>query len=204
MDLHLKALSGPDESQALLKSETAKRPEDWSLDERFVLYSNFDSKTNQFDLWVLPMFGDRQPVGFLTTPFDEKQAKFSPDGRWVAYCSSESGRDEVYVQSFPVAGNKVLISTNGGTEPRWRRDGKELFYLAADGKLMALEIDVKGSSTLNAKIPKALPLKPERRFVSYAVTADGQRFLIHTTTGSATPDVINVVLNWTADLKKQR
>ena len=176
-----KDLSGPDESQALFKSETVKRPEDWSLDGRFILFSNFDPRTNQFDLWVLPLFGDRQPVPFLTTPFEEKQGQFSPDGRWVAYCSDESGKDEVYVQSFPVAGNKVLISTDGGREPRWRRDGRELFYLAADGKLMAVE--VKAGSTLTAGIPKALPFKVIRRnWASYAVTADGQRFLVKTET----------------------
>jgi eukaryotic-like serine/threonine-protein kinase len=205
MDLYLKALNGPDKSEVLLKSNTEKRPEDWSLDERFILYSNFDSKTNQFDLWALPLFGDRQPLRFLTTPFEEKQAQFSPDGRWVAYCSDESGRDEVYVQSFPVAGNKVLISTEGGTQPRWRRDGKELFYLAADGKLMALE--VKGGSTLKAGVPKALPLKAglaelHREGRRYAVAADGQRFLIHAATKTATPDVIDVVLNWTTGLKR--
>jgi len=115
----------------------------------------------------------------------------------------ESGKDEVYVQSFPVAGNKVLISTDGGTEPRWRRDGKELFYLASDGKLMALE--VKGGSTLTASVPKPLPLKVERQsLASYAVPADGQLFLIHARTKSTMPEVINVVLNWTAGLRKHR
>ncbi|MEW5975489.1 MAG: protein kinase [Acidobacteriota bacterium] len=201
-ELYLKNLSSPEEGHALLKSETIKHPQDWSLDGRFILYTNLDSKVGQQDLWFIPLFGDRQPAPFLTTPFEEKQGQFSPDGRWVAYCSDESGKDEVYVQSFPVAGNKVLISTSGGTEPRWRRDGKELFYLAADGRLMAVEI-LKAGPTLTAGIPKALPVKTRRRArASYAVTGDGQRFLIYTATDE--PPIIDVVLNWTRGLREQR
>ena len=202
MDLYVKSLSGPDESEALLKSDTAKYPEDWSLDGRFILYSNFDSKTGQYDLWYLPWFGDRRPAPFLTTPFAESQGQFSPDGRWVAYCSDESGENEVYVQSFPVPGNKVLISTGGGTAPKWRRDGKELFYLAADGKFMALE--VQAGATLKASIPQALPFNAKKKAAIYDIAADGQRFLINTATENTASGTINVVLNWTAELRKTR
>jgi Tol biopolymer transport system component len=205
-DLHVKLLNSSGDSQPLLKSNTAKYPQDWSFDGRFILYSNFDPQTNQLDLWVLPLFGDRQPEPFLKTPFEEKQAQFSPDGRWVAYCSDESGKDEVYVQSFPVPGNKALISVGGGRRPRWRRDGKELFYLSDDGRIMVL--DIKAGSTLTASIPRALPLRGPLRgepdLGTYSVAADGQRFLIPTGKQSATAEVINIVLNWTADLRKQR
>ena len=202
MDLYVKSLSGLDESEALLKSDTAKYPEDWSLDGRFILYSNFDSKVGHYDLWYLPWLGDRRPAPFLTTPFEESQGRFSPDGRWVAYCSDESGKNEVYVQSFPVPGNKVLISTGGGTAPKWRRDGKELFYLAADGKFMALA--VKAGATLNAGIPQALPFNAKKKSAIYAIAADGQRFLINTATENTASGTINVVLNWTAELRKTR
>jgi serine/threonine protein kinase/Tol biopolymer transport system component len=201
-DLYVKRLSGPDKSEPLLKSSTRKIPEDWSLDGRFILYSNLDSKSNQWDLWALPLFGDRQPIPFLTEPFGEQQGQFSPDGRWVAYCSDESGRDEVYVQSFPGGGNKVPISAAGGRQPRWRRDEKELFFLARDGTIMVS--DVKAGPTLRAGIPKVLPLKvlSSSDDVSYAVTADGQRFLFRKPFGEPEPASITVITNWTTGLKR--
>jgi hypothetical protein len=203
MDLYQKVLSGTDQSEVLLKSSTPKGPEDWSLDGRFILYNNLDPKTNKLDLWVLPLLGDRQPMPFLQTQFDERQGQFSPNGRWVAYVSDESGRYEVYVQSFPSPGGKWPVSNHGGTEPRWRRDGKELYYLATDRKLMAVE--VKGNSTFEAGVPKALfappPLQPGFHLVSnYDVTADGQRFLIRTLVKNPASEPIVVILNWTAEL----
>src|SRR5262249_14281473 len=135
----------------------------------------------KLDLWILPMSGDHKPFPFLQTVFNEQQAQFSPDGKWIAYTSDESGAPEVYVQPFPASGGKLRISTTGGAEPRWRRDGKELFYLAADKKLMAL--DTKLGTSFEAGVPKALF---ETRMLvlttfrnQYAVTGDGQRFLIN-------------------------
>lgn len=114
----------------------------------------YDTGTGQSDLWVLPLFGDRKPFPFLQRNFDERQAQISPDGRWIAYSSNESGRAEVYVQSFPKPGSKVEISTSGGSEPRWRRDGKELFFLAGT-KLMAVEVR-SDMPILEAGVPKVL------------------------------------------------
>jgi Tol biopolymer transport system component len=201
-DLYLKALSGTGQSGVLLKSSTPKEPNDWSLDGRFILYDNLDLRTKKRDLWVLPLSGDRQPRPFLQTPFDERQGRFSPDGRSVAYVSDESGRFEVYVQSFPTPGGKWQISTEGGSDPRWRRDGKELFYRAADGKLMAVE--VKGGSIFEARSPKVLLATPPLNFFdrNYAVTADGQRFLISTPVRDASSEMITVVINWTAELRR--
>ena len=95
---------------------------------------------NRSDLWVLPLFGDRKPFPFVATSVNKGNGQFSPDGRWVAYQSNESGRYEVYVQPFPGPGGKWQVSTDGGIAPRWRRDSKELFYIAPNGKLMAVPI----------------------------------------------------------------
>jgi hypothetical protein len=129
----------------------------------------------------MPRTGDRKPAQFLATSANEIQGQVSPDGRWLAYASDESGAWEVYVQSFPSPGAKRTISTGGGTEPQWRGDGKELFYLSADHMMMA--VDVNSGSTLQASKPKPLFRAPcsgrspaYRNY--YAVTADGTRFLI--------------------------
>ena len=114
------------------------------------MYISDDPKTG-YDLWVLPLEGDRKPQPYLQTQFRENQGQFSPDGHWVAYTSDESGRLEVYVQPFPAAGGKWQISTNGGENPKWRRDGKELFYLGLDRRLMAVE--VKTAPTFEAGLP---------------------------------------------------
>jgi hypothetical protein len=157
------------------------------------------------DLWVLPLFGDRKPVPYLQTEFQEGHGQFSPNGRWIAYHSTESGRYEAFVQSFPASAGKWQISTTGGYRPRWRRDGKELFYIAADGKFMA--VPVSAEATVEAGVPKALFQTsfigfPFGGFANYAVSADGQRFLINVPTGEGSAAPITVVLNWTAGIKK--
>ncbi len=131
MNLYQRAASGAGNDEALLKSDDSKAPNDWSADGRFILYQNLDPKTN-WDLWVLPLSGEQKPFPFLETDFDERQGRFSPDGKWIAYTSNASGEWQVYVQSFPASGGKWQVSTNGGAQPQWRRDGKELFYLSPD------------------------------------------------------------------------
>jgi hypothetical protein len=136
----------------------------------------------------------------------ETAQQISPDGKWIAYSSDERGQQQVYVQPFPGGGGKYQVSTTGGGNPRWRRDGKELFYISADGKMMVVE--VKAGSTFEPGAPK--PLFDTRvRFVvgslwlidNYVVSGDGQRFLINDFAETSAPP-ITVVLNWTADLKK--
>src|SRR5262249_36630314 len=112
-----KIASGAGQEESLLKSTTPNNPTDWSRDGHFILYDNADPKT-LYDMWVLPLMGDRKPQPFLQTPFNEQGGRFSPDGKWIAYISDESGRSEVYVQSFPPTGAKWQISTNGGFIPR--------------------------------------------------------------------------------------
>jgi serine/threonine protein kinase len=203
LDLYMKALNGTGEDEALLKSDTRKLPTDWSPDGQFVLYESFDSKTSKNDLWVLPV-GNRHPKPFLHAEFDERQGHFSPDGRWVAYCSDESGRYEVYVEGFPTPGGKRQISINGGTDPEWRRDGKELFYLRTDHELMAVE--VKSGSAFESDVPKALfetqVLTAGVTFLShYVVSSNGQRFLLAFQEETKS-EPINIVVNWTAELPK--
>jgi hypothetical protein len=139
----------------------------------------------------------------LQTPFDERRARFSPDGRWIVYDSNDQGRFEVYVQTFPASSAKWQISTSGGMYPNWRGDGKELFYISADNKLMA--VDIRPGTTIEAGVPKALfDLTPLRLVAgsTYAVTADGQRFLFVTQGQETSSLQYTVVVNWAAESKK--
>ena len=149
------------------------------------------------------MDGDGKPFPVVQTNFDEQRAQFSPDGNWIAYQSDESGRDEIYVQPFPGPGSKWPISTSGGTQVRWRRDGKELFYVALDGRLMAVPIRIASNAQApEVGAPVALFAPPLGGAVQqadfrhqYMVSADGQRFLI-ATVGEEATSPITVILNW--------
>jgi len=190
-----------------LESDAVKVVLSCSADGRFVLYENWDySKAkSKAELWVLPLAGDRQPKPYLqSASFDQTQGQFSPDGHWVAYASNETGRYEVYVQSFPAPSTKAQVSTGGGGWPTWRSDGKELFYISADQKLMAVSIKV--SNVVEGSVPIVLfPMNAKARSgSSYAVAADGQRFLINRLVEGNNPAPITVVLNWTSDLKRQQ
>ncbi len=176
---------------------------DWSHDGRFIVYEETDAKT-KFNLWLLPMTGDHKPVPLLQTEFNETQGQFSPDGRWVAYTSDESGIGQIYVRPFPASGGKWMVSTSGGRQPRWRGDGKELFYVAPDGQLMAVEIRAGSSSKpFEATVPKALFQAFQAGVLDYTasfyffsdVTADGRRFLINTVPKGGNESAINVVVN---------
>ncbi len=198
VDLYLKPSSGASEEELLLKSGDVKYPSDWSQDGRHILY-NAQSARTASDLWVLPLEGERKPFVFLQTEFNEVGGQFSPDGKWIAYSSTESSRYQVYVQGFPKSGGKWQLSTTGGIRPRWRRDGRELFYLGLDRKLMAVEVKPTGA-TFQAGQPhelfqtSAVNAPPHTNV--YSVTADGQRFLINSTPEAAAVAPITVVLNW--------
>jgi hypothetical protein len=149
------------------------------------------------------LFGDRKPFALAETPFTEGSAVFSPDSRWIAYTSNEGGQPDIYVQPFPGPGGKFQVSRDGGTHPFWRADGKELFYIGADGTMTAVSMDAARS--LEAGRPQALfptsisILTPNQ---AYAVTKDGQRFLVNATprkSSDAAP--LTVVLNWTAAIR---
>lgn len=168
-------------------------PNDWSMDGRFIIYTQNPPTTN-FDLWVLPLFGDRKPFPFLQTPFTEGGARFSPDGRWVAFMSNESGQYELYIARFENPREKWRISSAGGYSPRWRRDGKELFYITADNRLMS--VSVRPGKTFESDNPTAL-FKLGNSRSGYDVTADGKRFLFSTPVTQSQSSPFAVVANWT-------
>jgi Tol biopolymer transport system component len=204
-DIYQRSSSGAGSDEAILASDKTKYLTDWSPDGRFILYRSVDPTTN-LELWVLPVGGDAKPIPFLKTTFGVNNGQFSPDGRWVAYASNESGKWEIAVAPFPGPGGSWKVSSAGGSEPRWRRDGKELYYLAPDGKLMAVE--VKAGPTFEAGV--ATPLFQIRRrepvsasdLFSYDVSADGQRFLVNSDTGEVTSAPLTAMVNWMAGLKK--
>jgi Tol biopolymer transport system component len=174
-------------------------PSSWSADGRFIAYT-----TRGSNVWILPLFGDRKPFALAETPFTEGSAVFSPDRRWIAYTSNEGGQPDIYVQPFPGPGGKFQVSRDGGTHPLWRADGKELFHIGADGTMTAVSMDAARS--LEAGRPQALfptsisILTPNQ---AYAVTKDGQRFLVNARSGEASNAApLTVVLNWTAALHK--
>ena len=157
--------------------------------------------------YLLPLFGDRKPIPYLPrSQFTKVRAQLSPDGRWMAYTSDESGRNEVYAQTFPNPSGRWQISATGGASPRWRRDAKELFYIASDGKLMA--VPVRGTGTA-IEISEPTPLYEilTRAGVTgvgnvrYDVAGDGERFLVVSVEDRDTTP-LSVVLNWTNGLKK--
>lgn len=197
----------------MLTGGNAKFPTQWSRDGRFIVFTEQDPKT-KYDLWVLPMEGPEKgkPVLFLQTEFNEWMGQLSPDSHWMAYASDQSGRYEVYVRPFPLAEGQWTISVAGGAQPRWRGDGKELFFEAADGKLMAVPVlkAVPGAKPeFEAGAPIALFDAHIARSTSgvlplYDVTKDGKRFLIEraVASGTASSPTLNVVVNWNAASKK--
>jgi DNA-binding winged helix-turn-helix (wHTH) protein/Tol biopolymer transport system component len=200
-DLYLKGASGVDSEELLLESDLDKHPVSWSADGRFLLYQTFDPKT-KFDAWILPLGGDPKPFPFLKTEFNETFSQFSPDGRWIAYTSDESRRNEVYVLPFPGPGAKRQISTSGGQLPRWRGDGKEIFFIAPDNKLMAAEVNGQGAMFEVGTVRPLFEAQKTAPGYFYDVTSDGQRFLVGTAVEQRARTPITLVLNWTAELKR--
>ena len=188
-DIYEKPADGTGTETLLLASPQAKIINDWSPDGRFILYQVQDP-TTQNDVWVLPLTGDRKPFVVAQTQFAETGARFSPDGHWIAYVSNETGRSEVFVQPFPGPGGKIQISAGGGTVPQWRRDGREIYYLGPNNRVMAVPIAVTGT-TLQAATPVPLFTAPTAAMVA---SLDGQRFLVSTVTEEDAP--ITLLLNW--------
>ncbi len=233
-DLYQKAASGSGTEELLLESDVRERPSSWSADGRYIAFDR--TARGGDDLWVLPLAGDpstalgagpatalpspllgtsgagRKPFPILQTPFDEEWPMFSPNGRWLAYQSNESGQYQVYVLPFQVnaqgqfaggAGGKWMVSTAGGRQPVWRRDGKELYYIAADNKLMAVEVR-ETLSGIEFATPRALfDVPPWSSPRYYTATADGQRFLVVEAEQVGPPLPLTLVVNWTAEFKKK-
>jgi Tol biopolymer transport system component len=147
-NLYTKPADGSGREDLLISSESEKYPTSWSPRADYLLFDVFTASSSKSDVWVVPLGRDRKAFPFLHTEFNESRGQFSPDGKWVLYTSDESGRDEVYIASFPDSGARMRISKDGGTYPRWRRDGKEIFYLTPDNKLTAVEIRLGAKVTL--------------------------------------------------------
>ena len=206
-NLYEKAASGAGQDTMLLKTPLLKVPTDWSLDGRFIVFYLIDPKTRR-DVWVLPLTGDRTPFAFAQGPGNETGGRISPDGRWLAYSSDETGAWEIYVESFPAGGGRQQVSAPGGVGPHWRRDGRELFYYASDGKLMAMA--VKGSTEPGAGF-EAGPPTPLFEFHSgsglqtvapYSASADGQRFLVNLLADESKGEPLVAIVNWAAALSR--
>ena len=202
-DIYMRLAAGRSEDQLFLRTAENKIVNDWSRDGRYLVYASTSPET-KMDLWAVPITGDPRPMPLLVSAFNEFQAQISPDGKWFAYASDESGTWEVYVQSFPSPGSKRAISAGGGSEPQWRADGRELFYLSGGGTLMS--VDVVPGDTLQVSRPQplfrtAVPIAGELYTPRnhYIPSADGGRFLI--TTPGDVQDSITVLVNWTARLQ---
>jgi Tol biopolymer transport system component len=203
----VKAANGSGDAETLVPRTAF--PAAWSPDGRFIIFMERGVKTRT-DLWALPLFGDRKEYVLSNSPFDEQNPQLSPDGRWLAYSSDETGDYEIYVQSFSADGqlgaDKKIVSTSGGRLPVWRRDGSELFFVAADGQMMASSVKT-GGTEFEFAAPK--PLFKTRTislegsiYHEYDVSPDGQRFLIGTLIGDTKAAPPTVILNWTAALKR--
>jgi len=208
-NLYQKAATGAGEDEKLLAIGHNIFISQWSRDGRFIVFQEQDPKA-KFDIWVLPMDdAERKPVPFLRSQFNEVLGQLSPDSHWMAYTSDESGQREVYVRPFPGTGGEKRISIGGGEQPRWRGDGKELFFVGGDRKMMAVVVEASAGPKPTLEVEAPRPLFESRlaqtifsAAFEYDVTADGKRFLLNTIAGGTSAPLLNVVLNWDAGLKK--
>ena len=205
-DIYQKTVGGSGSDEPLLKGTSGTVVEDWSSDGKYILYSE-ESLTTKLDIKILPMFGDHKPKIYLQTEFNEGHARFSPDGKWIAYVSDETGRPELYVDRFPIStSDRRQISTSGGDQPLWRADQKELFYISGDHKLTAVEIKSAENLEPGASVPLFETHFTPNQFPGgeahqYTVTKDGQKFLIAQVNNQYASQ-IHVVVNWRNLLKK--
>ena len=198
--------AGSREETRLLKANLPTVPSGWSADGKMLFYTMVNPLTAGGDIYVLPPDGG-EPKAVVNTEWDERYGTLSPDGRWLAYVSNRSGRYEVYVSAFPGGGLLRQVSNAGGLQPEWRRDGRELFYLAPDDMLMAVDTSAAGASfdhgapaPLFSRRMLTLEIQPTAR--TYSPTADGRRFLIASATQQARSEPIRVALNWLAALRR--
>ena len=202
-EIYRRATNGTGSEETLWKDLTEVRVLDWSPDARYLLFTIARADAGR-DLWLLPLEGDRKPVPLLRTQFEEDNGAFSPGPgapRWIAYQSSESGKVEVYVTAMPGAqSGKWQISTKGGLRPRWRKDGRELFYLLPDLRTI-MAVDIESGPTIRPGVPRVIATLPNT-VQSFDVTPDGKKFLISSNGGDSPASAITVVLNWHTLLKK--
>jgi Tol biopolymer transport system component len=189
------------DDQLLLSADADDVPTSWSRDGKHILFMRFPGG-GRATVWLLTIDSREAKPLLQSAEFESAAAAFSPNGRFIAYSSDESGRSEVYVQPFPLTGEKWMISSGGGDLPLWRDDGKELFFLTEDGRIMSAEI--KSDGAFDSVVTKPLFQVDMKRATGYpyAVSPDGSRFLINTPAEASTPAPMTVVLNWPATLAK--
>ena len=203
--IYAKAADGSGAEQVVLETnDVSEYAEDFSPDHRFLVYTRpGNDRRTGLDIWALPLFGERKPFPVVQTPFNDVEPRVSPDGKWLAYQSNESGRDEIYITAFPGGGVKWQVSTSGGSVPRWRRDGKELFFFDGGDNLMAVDISAPGN-TVQPGTPHALfhARALQGALGPYTVNSDGKKFLVNSGDGQEENQPLTLVQNWTAELKK--
>jgi len=201
-DIYRKSSTGSGNDQLLLSSPLFKFPTDWTPDGGHILYRVLDPAT-RYDIWALPMTPEAKPFPLLTTPANEAGAVVSPDGKWFAYASDETGRYETYVQAFPGGGGKRQVSTTGGNGPWWRADGRELYFHAPNGDLMSVEVTPATGAIASA--PATLFSFPPGGILTtpyYSVTPDGQRFLLSELLQHREGTPLTVLVDWATRFKK--
>ncbi len=201
-DIFVKNASGAGDAEEFLTDQYPLHPCDWSSDNRYMAYMRLHPETG-WDIWAVALNGPGEPFSVAETPFIDGRPAFSPSGEWIAYQSDESGRPEIYVQQFPEARGKWQVSTAGGTEPVWSGDGSEIFYLDATQNLVSVKVTT--GETFKAGLPEVLfeaRLVPVVQRNRYAVTADGERFLLLTPLESQTNPPMTVVQNWQLSLQQ--
>jgi hypothetical protein len=189
----------PGREQPLFEGNEVEQPEDFSRDGRFLVYTSTLHWPN-WDIWLLPLQGEHRPTPWLRTRFSEANPRFSPDGRWIAYESDESGVSEIYVARMDAAGDRRRLSPTGGEKPRWRADGRELYYIGPAGLLMAVPVSPGAGFTAGDPVP----LFQVEDIEDFDVTADGSRFLVSAPAEKSAESQIRVITNWTSLLKGER
>jgi Tol biopolymer transport system component len=209
--MYIKPANGTSPERPILQTSVFNIPDDWSPDGRFISYHTFPAAMSR-DIWILPMKDnkpERDPFPFLQTEFNEWNAVFSPDGKWIAYQSDESGQIEIYIRPFPGLGGKWQVSTKGGTRPRWRADGKELFFAGPDLKGLVVGITTKDNAVIVGAEQTLFPFGSSLSFFGntrslFDVTRDGQKFLVETLQGDDFDMPVTLVVNWLEEQKKEK
>ncbi|MEX2117842.1 MAG: hypothetical protein WEB37_13250, partial [Bacteroidota bacterium] len=204
-EIPVQPVAGGSAEEVLIKSETLITPTDWSPDGKAIClgisprFTRVASST-QSDLWIQALDGDKKMRPFVESPYNETDGRFSPDGRWIAYTSDETGKREIYLRPYPGPGTAIKVSTSGGSVPVWRRDGRELFYVNDSNKTMSAEIRSTGSSVAIGVVQELFARTPI--MAEYDVFPDGKRFLINRLIEPSETDPVTIVVNWTEKLRK--
>lgn len=206
-DLYEKMSNGAADEQLLFASGQTKYATDWSQDGKYLLFQSTNNQNSKSDIYYIPMTGDKKPVALITTEFNEMFATFSPDSRWVAYQSNESGRNEVYVRPFPGPGAKWQVSANGGTIPRWKNNGKEIFYVA-NGKLIEADVNGAGSNFVVGNVreyfdPATVGGINVGNGILKDISPDGQSILLSISKGMLATAPLTLVVNWDEEFRKK-